>query len=160
MLFKTGVPHSSLEFGDRTLAAISKTFRGLLKVCQRTPPTLATVLLKSTDDAVESELLRRTALGQQGSNFAWVEGRQTLYALMRLQWGCLLRTWLPPVHGGSRLCRHVRNLCWRTGSTRPWLRVGLGMRGREAMQRVVDHPGPERRPQQPDHTRGSWAICC
>ena len=44
-LFKTGGPHSSLEFGDRTLADIFSTFRALLKVCQRTPPTSEKVLL-------------------------------------------------------------------------------------------------------------------
>ena len=86
-LFKTGGPHSSLEFGDRTLADIFSTFRALLKVCQRTPPTLEKVLLKSDDDVVERELLRRTALGKSDSSFSWIAEHQRLYANLRLQWG-------------------------------------------------------------------------
>ena len=85
VLFKTGDPRSFLEFGDRTLAAVFKTFRGLLKVCQRTPPSLETVLLKSTDEHVERELLRRTALGQPTSTFSWVPEHQKLYAILRIQ---------------------------------------------------------------------------
>lgn len=125
VLFKTGDPRSFLEFGDRTLAAVFKTFRGLLKVCQRTPPSLETVLLKSTDEHVERELLRRTALGQPTSAFSWVPEHQKLYAALRIQWGGLPHTWLPPAHGGTRLWPHVRNLCWCTDSTCPCLRVGV-----------------------------------
>ena len=127
-LFKTGGPHSSLEFGDRTLADIFSTFRALLKVCQRTPPTLEKVLLKSDDDVVERELLRRTALGKSDSSFSWIAEHQRLYANLRLQWGGgrLRHTLQPRVHGGSRLCLRTTNLCWCTGNTSSWLPVGMG----------------------------------
>ncbi|MFM7987582.1 MAG: hypothetical protein ACKPKO_50535, partial [Candidatus Fonsibacter sp.] len=42
VLFRTSGPHSSSEFVDRSLAYMfSDCFRALLKVCQRTQPTLA-----------------------------------------------------------------------------------------------------------------------
>lgn len=77
-----------IEFaGERSVADIWTTFRGLLSLCQRRPCGVEALLLPDDDPHVEKELLRRTTVGKTKEPEHWKLKHLTSYSNIRLPMG-------------------------------------------------------------------------
>ena len=77
-----------IEFaGERSVADIWKTFRGLLSLCQRRPCGVEALLLPDDDPHVENELLRRTSAGKTSEPENWKLKHLNYYSNIRLPMG-------------------------------------------------------------------------
>ena len=77
-----------IEFaGERSVTDIFKTFRGLLKLCQRRPCGVEALLLPDDDPHVENELFRRTSAGKTSEPENWKLKHLKAYSNIRLHMG-------------------------------------------------------------------------
>ena len=75
-----------IEFaGGRSVTDMFRTFRGLVRLCQRQPCGVEASLLPDEDPHVEQELLRRTAAGMDAEpEGGWVLKHARAYTQIRL----------------------------------------------------------------------------